>query len=439
MAVVKPFRGLRYNIDLVRDLSTVITPPYDVISSAEQLRYYDLNPYNVIRLDYGIDEAKDTPKNNKYTRAAGYVKQWLDEGILTREERPALYLIKHRFTHNDCDYSRLSLMARVRLENLTTGCIRPHEKTMNKPREDRMNLLKTCKVNFSPVMVLFRHKPGGFGEMFADVIERPAPQAVDKDGVKFTIWTITDEAAIARVSELLADKMLYIADGHHRYETALNYSLEHRTAYPSDEDDTSNKYVMMTITPAEDSNLLMLPTHRIIKGLKREALDSLKGKLAEYFDMETFAPLSTPASSLKQWLATLQKNRATCLGLYGLDGDKLRVLSAKQGVNLKVDSEPGDDAVSGLDVAILHRLILRQMLKIDNTGLEEECLEYTRDGIEAIKSVNKGDHQLAFFLNPTPIADMLAVADAKLRMPQKSTYFYPKTPTGLVMNPLWDD
>ncbi|MFA5375078.1 MAG: DUF1015 domain-containing protein [Dehalococcoidia bacterium] len=439
MAVVKPFRGLRYNLNRVSDLSAVITPPYDVISPAEQLRYHKINPYNVARLDFGLDEPKDTSSNNKYTRAADYVKQWLDEGILVREERPALYLVKHRFTYNDRVYNRFSLMAKVKIEDLSTGCIRPHEKTMSKPREDRMRLLKTCNVNFSPIMVLFRHKSEGFESLFADTIKKPAPQAVDKDGVGFAMWTITDKAAIAKVSKLLSDKMLYIADGHHRYETALNYSLERRAANPSDGDEAPYNYVMMTITPAEDPNLLMLPTHRMIRGLKQNTLDSLKGKIAEHFDMETLPPLSDTAASLKQWISTLQKNRATCFGLYGLDGKKLCILKAKKGVNIKVDCEDGDNAVSSLDVAILHRLILRRILKIDNAKLEEECLEYTRDGVEAINRVNKGDHQIAFFLNPTPISGMLAVADAKLRMPQKSTYFYPKTPTGLVMNPLWDD
>jgi uncharacterized protein (DUF1015 family) len=439
VAIVKPFRGLRYNLDRVSDLSAVITPPYDVISAAEQLRYYKINPHNVIRLDYAIDEPKDTPNDNKYTRAADYVKQWLGEGVLVREERPALYLVQHRFTHNDRVYTRLSLMAKVKLEDLNTGCIRPHEKTMSKPKEDRMRLLKACNANFSPIMVLFRYKPEGFEAMFADVIKRPAPQAVDKDGVEFAMWTISDKATLTKVSKLLSDKMLYIADGHHRYETALNYSLERRAANPSDGDDAPYNYVMMTITPAEDPNLLMLPTHRLLKGLKQNTLDSLKGKLAEYFDMETLPPLSDTTTSVKHWLTTLQKNRATCFGLYGLDGNKLCILKAKKGVNLKVDAEAGDDAVSSLDVAVLHRLILRRILKIDNPKLEEECLEYTRVASEAITRVNKGDHQISFFLNPTPISGMLAVADARLRMPQKSTYFYPKTPTGLVMNPLWDD
>ena len=410
-----------------------------MISAAEQLRYHKINPYNVIRLDYGIDEPKDTPDNNKYTRASDYVKQWLNEGILVREKSPALYLVQHRFTHNDRMFNRLSLMARVKLEDLTTGCIRPHEKTMSKPREDRMRLLKACNVNFSPIMVLFRDKPEGFESLFADIIRKPAPRAVDKDGVEFAMWTITDKGTMAKVSKLLSDKMLYIADGHHRYETALNYSLKRRAANPSDSDDAPYNYVMMTITPAEDPNLLMLPTHRLIRGLKQNTLDSLKGVLAEYFDTETLPSLSDPAASLKQWLAAMQKNRVTSFGLYGMDGDKFCILQAKKGVELKVDSEAGDDAVSSLDVAVLHRLILRCILKIDNPRLEEECLEYTRVGIEAINRVNKGDHQISFFLNPTPISGMLSVADAKLRMPQKSTYFYPKTPTGLVMNPLWDD
>ena len=410
-----------------------------MISAAEQLRYYKINPYNVIRLDYGVDEPKDAPDNNKYTRAADYVKQWLDEDVLVREERPALYLVQHRFTHNDRVFNRFSLMAKVKIEDLSTGCIRPHEKTMSKPREDRMRLLKACNVNFSPIMVLFRYKPERFESLFSDIIKKPAPQAIDKDGVEFAMWTITDKAAIAKVSKLLSDKMLYIADGHHRYETALNYSLERRAANPSDGDDAPYNYVMMTITPAEDPSLLMLPTHRMIKGLKQNTLTSLKGVLAEYFDAETLPPLSDPAASLKQWLSNLQKNRSTSFGLYGLDGDKFCILRAKKGVELKVDSEAGDDAVSSLDVAILHRLILRRILKIDSPKLEEECLEYTRVASEAITRVNKGDHQISFFLNPTLISGMLAVADAKLRMPQKSTYFYPKTPTGLVMSPLWDD
>ena len=441
MAVVKPFRGLRYNLDRISDLSAVITPPYDVISAAEQLRYHKLNPYNVIRLDYGIDEPKDTPNDNKYTRAAGYVKQWLGEGILIREDRPAFYLIRHRFTYNDRIYNRFSLMARVKLEDLNTGCIRPHEKTMSKPKEDRMRLLKACNVNFSPIMVLCRYEPGGFEGLFADIIKKPAPEARDKDGVEFTMWTITDQDqnVIGTIFKLLADNMLYIADGHHRYETALNYSLERKAASQSDGEDAPYNYVMMTITPAEDPNLLMLPTHRMIKGLKQDMLDSLKGKLAEYFDMETIPPLSDAAASVKNWLAALQKNRSTCFGLYWLDRDKLCILKTKKGINLKVESEPGDDAVSSLDVAILHRLILHRILKIDSPKIEEECLEYTRIGIEAVNRVNKGEHQISFFLNPTPISGMLSVADAKLRMPQKSTYFYPKTPTGLVMNPLWDD
>lgn len=439
MAVIKPFRGLRYNLDRISDLSAVITPPYDVISPAEQLRYHQLDPHNVVRLDFGIDEPGDTRDSNKYTRANSYVKQWLDEGILLREERPAIYLIQHRFTHNDRAYNRLSLMVKVKLEDLTTGCIRPHEKTMSKPREDRMKLLKACAVNFSPIMVLFRYKPGGFEELFSDVIKRPAPQAKDKDSVEFAMWTITDKSIIAKVSKLLSDRMLYIADGHHRYETALNYSRDRKAANPSESGEAPYNYVMMTITPAEDPNLLMLPTHRLIKGLKQNTLDSLKDKLADYFDIETIPVLSDPATSLKRWIDALRKRRSTRFGLYGLNDNKFCILCAKNGADLKVDSESGDDAVSSLDVAVLHRLILRRILKIDNSKLEEECLEYTRDGIEAINRVDKGDHQIAFFLNPTPISGMLAVADARLRMPQKSTYFYPKTPTGLVMNPLWDD
>ncbi|MEA1959639.1 MAG: DUF1015 domain-containing protein [Chloroflexota bacterium] len=437
MADVRPFRGLRYNLERAGDLSSVITPPYDVISPAGQLRYCQLSPHNVIRLDFGLDQPDDSESNNKYTRASSYVKQWLDEGILSQDEQPAFYLVKHRFHLGDSVLSRFSLVARMRLEDLETGSVRPHERTMSKPREDRLNLLRACDVNFSPIMVLFRHKAEGFEALLGDIIERPSPHAVDKDGVEFAMWTVTDEDAIASISNLLADKMLYIADGHHRYETALNYSRERRAAGPSDGDDAPYNFVMMTITPAEDPGLIMMPTHRMVKGLAPDILTSLKGKLAERFDEELLPPTADAAESLRQWNEALEGQAGTSFGLYGLDGDKLCILRAKPGANLKpID---GNSVAGSLDVSILHRAILRDMLGLDSTAKEDECLEFTRDGAEAIERVNAGEQQLAFFLNPTPISGMLAVADARERMPQKSTYFYPKTPTGLVMNPLWDD
>ena len=436
MADVQPFYGLRYNPERIGDLSAVISPPYDVISTAEQLLYHHSSPYNVIRLEYGEERPEDYAAENKYTRAASTLAGWLREGILTREGCPAFYLVEHRFPYQGREMSRFSLIARVRLEALSVSAvIRPHEMTMRRPGEDRLRLLESCHANFSPVMGLFRHRGEGIQSLFLDTIKEPALSAVDRNGVAYAIWVVSDEEAIARVSDSFADKTLYIADGHHRYETALAYKQEQCAARPSSTGEEAFNFVMMTLTPADDPNLIMLPTHRLVRGLNTEMLARPKEELSAHFDKELLSPLPTPPETLRGWVETLKRQQGTVFGLYGLEGDHLCLLRARPGMIPTI--QPG--VLQHLDVYILHQVVLRQVLGIDSPEREEDCLEYTRDGLEALSRVDEGEYQLAFLLNPTPISSVLAVADAGVRMPQKSTYFHPKTPAGLVINPLWDD
>ena len=435
VAEIQPFRGLRYDPQMVGDISAVITPPYDVISTEDQDRYYQASPYNVVRLDYGKQRPADSPEHSRYTRAADTLTDWLQKGILKRDEQPALYLVEHRFKHQGSEKKRLSLFARVRLEDLGSGNIRPHEMTMKGPGEDRLRLLRACNANLSPIMGLFRHQQGGIESLFQDTLGEPSASAVDEEGVKYSMWVVTDEKSIDRARHLLADKTVYIADGHHRYSTALAYRKERLAAKHSPGGDQAYDFVMMTLTPAEDPDLVMMPTHRLVRSLGHKTLSLLKEEWNTYFDKELLPPATSLAETVSTWTKALSQQQGMTFGLYGLDSDSLCLLRAKPEMMLPVQPS----ALGDLDVFILHQVILRQMLGIDSSEREEECLSYTRDGLEALSKVDNGDYQLAFLLNPTPIERMLSVADEGVKMPPKSTYFYPKTPSGLVINPLWED
>ena len=249
------------------------------------------------------------------------------------------------------------------------------------------------------------------------------------------MWVVSDRKAISRVSDFFSAKNLYIADGHHRYETALAYSQEQRAIQPSYTGEEAFNFVMITLTAAEDPNLIMMPTHRLVRGLNTERLARLKAELSAYFDEELLSPYSTASETLKFWINTLKEQQGIAFGLYGLDGPHLCLLRAKR--EMMPLAQPS--LLQDLDVHMLHQLVFRQILGIDSQEKAEDCLAFTRDGFDALSRVDSGNYQLSFLLNPTPISTMLSVADEAVRMPQKSTYFYPKTPAGLVINPLRDD
>lgn len=435
MADIQPFRGLRYNPERIGDLSTVISPPYDVISTKEQLRYHRQSPYNMIRLELGEQRAEDSNQDDKYTRAARSLEDWLRDGILIQEERPAFYLVEHRFPYQDAVRSRFSIIARVRLEDLSgSGQIRPHELTFKEPSADRIRLLKSCRANLSPVMGLFRHQGEGVLSLLPATTNKPALCATDNDGLTYAMWVITDEKAIARVCRFFSDRILYIADGHNRYQAALTYQREQRSAPPRGKE--AFNFAMMALNDSDDPNLVMLPTHRLVRGLDVETIERLEAEFGFYFSEELLAPPANKNETLKSWLEILESHgqNEKEFGLYGLDGQCLRLL------RLIPERMPADQpsALKDSDVYVLHQLILRQILGIDRPEMENQNLKYTRDALEAVNLVDSGESQLAFLLNPAPVSSVLAVADEGSKMPQKSTYFHPKTPAGLVINPLWD-
>ncbi|MDP2954304.1 MAG: DUF1015 domain-containing protein [Chloroflexota bacterium] len=436
MADVRPLRGLRFNAQRYPDLSLLITPPYDIISPEEQDLYYHRSSYSIIRLELGQDLPGDTPQSNRYIRAAAILQGWLQDGVLVRDEKPTFYLVEHQFMYQERQQSRWGLMARVRLEEPSQGSIRPHEVIMREPYEDRTRLLETCRTNISPIMGLFQDPEGAVFDLLRSQVQgAPAQTGEDTYGVSYRLWAIQDRDTLAQVSRLLAPKPIYIADGHHRYETALGYSRRHPNP------DGAAQFVLMTLTATQDPGLIILPTHRLVRGLEQGRIEQLKAALPQHFNMKRLRPTGSLSETLQSWLAALGeagRGRAA-FGLYGPYEDSMALLVPKQVEALRrtmpqEHPRPWKD----LDVSLLHWAILRGMLGLDGPEKEKASLDYTRDGLEALSRVRAGECQMAFFLNPTPIAGLLAIADASARMPQKSTYFHPKTATGLVLNPLWD-
>ena len=443
MADVQPFCGLRYNVELIKDITAVISPPYDIISAEEQKAYHQQSPHNVIRLEFGEELPTDSTQDNKYTRAANTLESWLKEGVLIREPAPAFYVFQHRFAQETGIKERWGLTARVRIARQGSAAARPHESVMEDRILDRLRLLRIARASFSPIMAIIDHSRDNFTKLLMEVAKAGADvTTMDHEGIVHNMWVIRDEKSIAKIASWCSKKSIYIADGHHRYETAAAYERDKKAADPYWSGDEPFNFVMMTLIGGNDPGLIALPTHRLVKLKDDSPIAGLRDNLVKLFHIEEVEPAGgNRTESVKAWLRILAKRgrRRAVFGVYGLAKDHLYVLHPRRRAKLHtlMPRERSREWKS-LDVSILHWLVLRQMLGIDNPQKEATFLEYTRDGVEATEKVDAGDCHLAFLMNPIPVSRVLAVADAGERMPPKSTYFYPKLPTGLVMYPLWD-
>lgn len=446
MADVQPFCGLRYNVELIKDVTAVISPPYDIISEEEQKAYHQQSPYNVIRLEAGEEFPSDSMLDNKYTRAASTLESWLKEGVLIREPASAFYIFQHRFAQETGIEERWGLTARVRIARHGSNAARPHESVMEDRILDRLKLLRVARTNCSPIMALIDHSRDNFTKLLTETARAgPDLTAMDHEGVIHNMWVIREEKSIARITSWCAKKAIYIADGHHRYETAAAYERDKKAADPYWSGDEPFNFVMMTLIGGNDPGLIALPTHRLLKlpdGAAAAHMSSLAGNLDRLFHIEGVEPQgANRTEAVKAWLRALAKQgrRRATFGVYGLVKDRLAVLHPRRKAKLQslMPRERSREWKS-LDVSMLHWLVLRQMLGVDTPQKEAAWLQYTRDPVEATELVDAGKCHLAFLLNPIPVPRILAVADAGERMPPKSTYFYPKLPTGLVMYPLWD-
>ncbi|HYX48284.1 MAG TPA: DUF1015 domain-containing protein, partial [Ktedonobacteraceae bacterium] len=310
MADVQPLQGIRYNSEVVGDLSQIICPPYDVISEQAQATYYARNPYNIIRLELGMDDKDDTSLNNRYTRAAATFATWRLNSILQQETTPCYYLYQQQFAHDSKMYTRTSLLARVRLEPWATHIVLPHEHTLAKPKDDRLKLFRACVTNLSPIMSLYEDPQGRLRKLLSPYAETAEVQITDEMNELHRLHRIVDEKQIALIQNFFIERQLYIADGHHRYETALNYREEvlamHRKLDPKD----AANFVLMALIDIDDPGMLVLPTHRLLFGMDQEAFQKLTSQhLAQYFTVYELEGAEASYDALLEKLALLGESQ----------------------------------------------------------------------------------------------------------------------------------
>ena len=423
MAEIQPFRGLRYTAK-AGELKDLTCPPYDVVSEEQRQAYLAKNPYNVIRLELPKGE-------DPYGAAGRTLQEWLEEGILKQDTEPALYIYEEEFTAYGEKKKVKGLICRVKLEEFSKGVVLPHEETLSKAKEDRFRLMQSTFCNFSQIYSLYRDEAHTTLSR-VDLLSRDTPRYEFDDGqVIHRLWVVNDKAVIAAIQEDFAERKLYIADGHHRYETALNFRRwcrEQGLSAPGDGPD----YVMMMLVDMEHEGLAVFPTHRLVHGLAD--FDSLRllQQCQDLFRVTRHTGLEQIQPALD---AEYQAEHVAFAFYCGGEEWDLLVLKDLSAMDYFL---PGKSQASrSLDVAVLHTLVLDKCLGIDEANMANQVnLAYTRDLSEAVASVRRGESQCAFLLNPTRVTEIRDVAAAGEKMPQKSTYFYPKLITGLVMNRL---
>jgi uncharacterized protein (DUF1015 family) len=441
LAEICPFRGLRYHPGQVGDLAKVIAPPYDAISPAEQRALHDRSPHNVVRLEYGEAHPDDGEHNNRYTRAAATLAQWLDSGVLLQDDGPAFYVYDQEFEHAGARYRRRALLTRVGLEDWAKGAVRPHERTMPRPKEDRLRLLRACRANTSPIFALYRDPQGAVSNALQDATSGRSPLAVaEAANERHTLWPLSEEKVQRWLQQQFAPASLYIADGHHRYETALAYRDEQRAAAASWTSHEPENFVFAGLTAAEDPGLLILPIHRLVQ--LPQADDSILERLRQYLAVEEVTSAQSHGQAAPQRLLELVTERGRSASAFGLcwPGERLFLLTAEDPQGLVARLCPDCPAQwRTLDVAVLELALLKTILGVNAKPIGEGgAIAITSDAHEAWQEVQAGHYPAAFLLNPVPVEKVLAVADAGQRMPPKTTFFHPKLATGLVINRLDD-
>jgi uncharacterized protein (DUF1015 family) len=436
MAEIRPFRGVRYNQQLVNDLSSVICPPYDIITPQLEQELYHQSEYNFVRLEHGRQLPQDTITDNKYTRSAATLEQWLELGILKVDRAPAIYLHDHYFVHQEKQYRRRGIIVRVRLEEWDKKVIRPHEGTLVEPGNDRLSLLWALQANTSPILALYEDQGGGVSSLLAlEEPSRPIINLSTASGESHHIWAITEPEVISQIGANLARQPLYIADGHHRYESALTHQRERQACAQQVSGGEGFNFVMMTLVSFADPGLIILPPHRLVRGISRASLSELLAKLRSFFEIEEL-PLGTPG--IWQRVDDLLAGDAdqVRLVLFGLAPELLYLLSLRDfATTSQMIPYFHCELYKRLDVSILDHIILEKLLGLRGGG-EETLLDYSYSKLDAVNRVLNQEYQLAFLLSPVKAKTVKAIADAGDRMPRKSTYFYPKPPAGLVFHRL---
>ena len=444
MAKIAPFRGLRFNKDKIHRMEDVVTPPYDVIDEKTQGNLLAKNPFNMIQLDL-TKHAGDQPSDARYAGARELFARWQNEGVLVRDNEPAIYLYHINYTlPNGRSFTRKGMVAMVGLAEFDEGIVKPHEKTFRGVTDDRLRLIDTCQAQFSKIFSLYPDEDGSVMAALEGACPKdPLCKVEDQDGCVHSIWAVTDPAVLDQVRAAFKEKALYIADGHHRYTTALQLRELMEKRQGKVEENSPYNHIMMYLCPMEDPGLSVLPTHRLVHYPGRLDVEELNSKLVDYFFIDEIGGGSREVL-VEQVLERMDDKleNQTMFGMYEADTDRCFLLTLKDGVMAKELGDALPDALQELDVVVLSDLILDRLLGLGHDKCDHEGLvSYYSDPDEALDASVKeavenssGKSPLLFLMNHTPVAQVKKIADEELIMPHKSTYFYPKILTGLLIN-----
>ena len=444
MALIAPFKGLRYNLHKIERLEDVVSPPYDVIDEDAQASLHKKNPYNMIQLDLSKQSSHEGGDVARYEQARRTFIQWQQEGVLVQDTEPSLYLYYIEYTHpSGRRLTRKGLVTLVQLAEFEEGIVKPHERTFGQVTSDRLRLLDTCQAQFSQIFSLYSDQ---HGEIIAglEAVRLPEPlySVTDQDGCRHSLWPVKDPSVLARVQAMFRDKPLYIADGHHRYTTALQFRELMRERQGEIASDSPFNFTMMYLCPMEDPGLSVLPTHRLVNVPYGASADELAHKMSSSFTVEEVTGGAREVL-LAEVLARMDEQGAetTSFGLYHPAEDRCFLLTLRDGVLAGTPAADNPQALQRLDVVILSDLVLGHILGLDHKQCEaEDLVDYFSDPDEAIdvavKAIENGEKAtpVIFLMNSTPVKQVQEVADQGLVMPHKSTFFYPKILTGLLIN-----
>ncbi len=419
MAKIESFQSVHYNTEVVNDLSRVVCPPYDIISSVKQEDYYQRHPYNMIRLILGKDLAGDRDLENKYTRAAGYLEEWLRRSILVQDEKSAIYFYEQVFSVDGERKARLGFIALMQLdEDGGEKTVYPHEHTHTAPKEDRFKLMEAVEANLSPIFTVYSDQKGVMRDIFEKHIRNTTTffSITDEDGIENKVWQVQQESLIEKIKAFLNERELFIADGHHRHEVARMFRDRKRSQNPNLFKKSYN-YIMTYFTALEDQGLCVLPTHRLVKNIR--------------FDVDMFAPcFQIKEASFKEKLIQDMKEKALEPGVFGLYKDgKFFVLKLADKRECNRLIQDGPKEYKNLDVVILQKVIFDSFLKIQLSQIQYEI-----NLDSGIRFVDEKVCDALFIMNATKIDQIRSIALSGEVMPQKSTYFYPKLLSGLLVH-----
>ena len=432
MVKVAAFKGITYNTEKINNLDKVMSPPYDIISSKQQDKLYNNSPYNFVRLILGKQYPDDTEENNRYTRANKDFIQWRKDEILQDSNDEAIYPYKITYMLNNEEKTMNGFFVLLKIDNEYKK-VKAHERTLSKPKADRLNLMRSCYANLEPIQLLYIDEEDDVHNTIQKSLSTKALiDVTGYDGFNHAIWKITDKSVITQIKNFLDDEILFIADGHHRYQTAINFAKEMEEKTGDSNPDAPFQYRMVILANMFDEGLAILPTHRLLNLPDTINKEKLQSVLKQYFTVEVYPRDSSIkpqklAENIKKQIETDKQHKFALFFK-----DNYFIITLKDESIMDKLANERSETWKKLDVSILHKIVIEEIMGITQDNLEDH-VKYTREDEEAITVVDNGSFDCSILMNATKIDELKEIADAGEHMPQKSTYFLPKMLSGLVM------